>query len=200
MGKIVDISEAERRRRSRAAKGSGKDGSPPSKTALVLTGGGFSGGVYQIGALRAIDLLGVGHTVNDFDMVVGTSGGSFIGSLVANGARPQDMMALLDGADVAGYEPLDLRKLMRPNWKGIRQSGMRLPFNAARIGKDLALNLRHLSLVDTLSMIATLAPGGFYSLDAMSELFERQLQRDGWSNDFRDLQKELYIVATDLDT
>jgi predicted acylesterase/phospholipase RssA len=28
-----------------------------SRTALVLGGGGFTGGVYQIGALRALDLL-----------------------------------------------------------------------------------------------------------------------------------------------
>ena len=46
-----------------------------SKTALVLGGGGFTGGVYEIGALRALDLLSVNRTVNDFDIYVGTSAG-----------------------------------------------------------------------------------------------------------------------------
>ncbi|MCW2949353.1 MAG: patatin-like phospholipase family protein, partial [Thermoleophilia bacterium] len=147
-----------------------------------------------------LDLLGVERTVNDFDMVVGTSGGAFIGSLIANGARPEDMMALLDGRDVEGYEPLDFSRLLRPNWRGITQKVSRLPFTAARITKDIAMNVRNLSLVDALAMLADLAPGGFYSLDGMSELLERQLRGDGWTNDFRELQKELYIVATDLDT
>ena len=34
-----------------------------SRTALVLGGGGFTGGVYEIGALRALDLLAVNRTV-----------------------------------------------------------------------------------------------------------------------------------------
>src|SRR5690606_15636846 len=59
---------------------------------------------------------------------------------------------------------------------------------------------RNLSLVDALAMFADLAPGGFYSLDGMRELLEAQLSRDGWTNDFRELQRELYIVATDIDT
>ena len=201
MGNIVDISEGDRRRRDRqAAERARPRGEHPSKTALVLTGGGFTGAVYQIGALRALDLLAVDTSVNDFDIVVGTSCGAFIGSLVANGARPEDMMALLDGREVEGYEPLELDKLLRPNWRGLANSAVRFPFDAARIAKDVAMNARHLSLVDTLAMIADLAPGGFYSLDGMTEMLEAQLGRDGWSDDFRDLATELYIVATDLDT
>ncbi len=201
MGNIVDISEADRRRKDRRTAKVRADQQPErSKTALVLTGGGFTGGVYQIGALRALDLLGVNTSVNDFDMVVGTSCGAFIGSLIANGARPEDMMALLDGQEVAGYEPLELERLLRPNWRGIADSVVRLPFTGARIAKDVALNIRQLSLVDALAMLSDLAPGGFYSLEGMAEMLERQLQRDGWTDDFRELQKELYIVATDLDT
>ena len=49
--------------------------SAPVKTALVLGGGGFTGGVYEIGALRALDLLSVNRTVNQFDVYVGTSAG-----------------------------------------------------------------------------------------------------------------------------
>ena len=59
-----------------------------SRTALVLGGGGVTGGVYEIGALRALDLLAVNRTVNEFDIYVGTSAGSFVASLVANGVTP----------------------------------------------------------------------------------------------------------------
>src|SRR5256885_5649207 len=63
-----------------------------SKTALVLGGGGVTGGVYEIGALRALDLLAVNRTVNEFDVYVGTSAGSFVASLTANGVTPEGMM------------------------------------------------------------------------------------------------------------
>ena len=42
-----------------------------SKTALVLGGGGFTGGVYKIGALRALDLLSVNRSVTQLDVYLG---------------------------------------------------------------------------------------------------------------------------------
>ena len=68
----------------------------PSKTALVLGGGGFTGGVYEIGALRALDLLAVNSTVNNFDVYVGTSAGSFVAGMLANGVTPEEMMQVLN--------------------------------------------------------------------------------------------------------
>ena len=62
----------------------------------MLGGGGFTGGVYEIGALRALDLLAVNRTVNQFDVYVGTSAGSFVGSLVANGVTPEEMMRVVN--------------------------------------------------------------------------------------------------------
>ena len=82
MGKVVDI-ESKPRRKARAGR------KKPSKTALVLGGGGFTGGVYEIGALRALDLLAVNSTVNNFDVYVGTSAGSFVAGMLANGDHPR---------------------------------------------------------------------------------------------------------------
>src|SRR5947209_18232332 len=66
-----------------------------SKTALVLGGGGFTGAVYEIGALRALDLLSVNRTVNEFDVYVGTSAGAFVASAVSNGVTPEEMMRVI---------------------------------------------------------------------------------------------------------
>src|SRR5438128_10536734 len=63
-----------------------------SRTALVLGGGGVTGGVYEIGALRALDILAVNRTVNEFDVYVGSSAGSFVASLVANGVAREAHM------------------------------------------------------------------------------------------------------------
>src|SRR6187431_539758 len=82
--KRSSIQKAQRRRGGR------------SKTALVLGGGGFTGGVYEIGALRALDLLSVNRTVNEFDIYIGTSAGSFVAGLLANGITPDEMMQVLN--------------------------------------------------------------------------------------------------------
>ena len=78
MGKVVKLDAAakERGKSGPAAKQRKTGRRRRSKTALVLGGGGFTGGVYEIGALRALDLLSVNRTVNQFDVYVGTSAGS----------------------------------------------------------------------------------------------------------------------------
>src|SRR5436305_15149203 len=92
MGKVVKL-EAKAKGRP---KGSGTARrSQRSKTALVLGGGGFTGGVYAIGALRALDLLSVNRTVNEFDVYVVTSAGAFVASAVANGVTPEEMMRVI---------------------------------------------------------------------------------------------------------
>ena len=102
MGKVVDI-EASRPRRRRGRK-------RPSKTALVLGGGGMTGGVYEIGALRALDLLAVNSTVNDFDVYVGTSAGSFVASMLANGVTPDEMMQVINERVPSDLDDLDLEQ------------------------------------------------------------------------------------------
>src|ERR671918_2609544 len=93
MGNVVKLETPATRRRRR----------PRSKTALVLGGGGFTGAVYEIGALRALDLLSVNRTVNDFDVYVGTSAGSLVASLTANGVTPEEMMRVVNDQPVPGF-------------------------------------------------------------------------------------------------
>src|SRR5256885_8919532 len=89
MGKVVELETP--RTDARGAQ-SRRGRRRRSKTALVLGGGGFTGGVYEIGALRALDLLAVNRTINEFDVYVGTSAGAFVASMVANGITPEEMM------------------------------------------------------------------------------------------------------------
>src|SRR5438034_5474304 len=85
-----------------------------SKTALVLGGGGFTGAVYEIGALRALDLLSVNKTVNQFDVYVGTSAGSFVGAMVANGVTPEEMMRVVTRQTPTPFRDIDIGTVLRP--------------------------------------------------------------------------------------
>ena len=100
------------------------------KTALVLGGGGFTGGVYEIGALRALDLLAVNSTVNNFDVYVGTSAGSFIAALCANGVTPEEMMRVVTRQGKAPFKDIDIGDLLRPNLVEFARKGALMPLRA----------------------------------------------------------------------
>src|SRR5262245_43117285 len=89
-----------------------------TKTALVLAGGGLTGAVYEIGALRAMDDLLLDRSVNDFDIYVGTSAGALVSTFLAQGVSPHEIMDALAGehAAVPPLQPRDLFSLSRRDW------------------------------------------------------------------------------------
>jgi predicted acylesterase/phospholipase RssA len=191
MGKVVDIESKPRRK----ARGRGK----PSKTALVLGGGGFTGGVYEIGALRALDLLAVNSTVNSFDVYVGTSAGSFVAGMLANGVTPDEMMQVLNARLPSEFEDLDLDKVLRPNYMGFISKAAALPLRTLELLRALA-RIGELSAIDIGVGLAEALPTGLYSGSGVADYVEEVLAESGRVNDFRLLDRELYVTATDLDT
>jgi NTE family protein len=191
VGKVVDIESKPRRRSQRRKK--------PSKTALVLGGGGFTGGVYEIGALRALDLLAVNSTVNNFDVYVGTSAGSFVASMLANGVTPEEMMQVINSDDSMGLEDLDLDKVLKPNYLGFLSKGVALPLRTLELLRSL-VRIGEFSAMDIGVGLAEALPTGLYSGSGLSDYVEDALSTDDRVNDFRLLDPELYLTATDLDT
>jgi NTE family protein len=192
MGKVVDIEASSRRKRGRSRK-------RPSKTALVLGGGGFTGGVYEIGALRALDLLAVNSTVNDFDVYVGTSAGSFVATMLANGVTPDEMMQVINDRVPSELDDLDLDKVLKPNYLGFLQKGALLPLRTIELMARL-VRMGDFSAMDVGVGLAEALPSGLYSGSGIADYVEGVLTDTGRANDFRQLEKELYLTATDLDT
>src|SRR6202790_2102693 len=106
------------------------------KTALVLGGGGFTGGVYEIGALRALDLLAVNSSINQFDVYVGTSAGAFIASLCANGVTPEEMMRDVTRQGKLPFKDIDLSDLLRPNVIEMARKGALMPWRALLLARQ----------------------------------------------------------------
>src|SRR6195952_1330645 len=133
MGKVVKLESAA------APKGTPRRRRPrKSKTALVLGGGGFTGGVYEIGALRALDLLSVNRTVNQFDIYVGTSAGSFVAALAANGVTPEEMMRVVNQQVPTPFRDIDLNTLLRPNLLAYARTAVQMPWHAVHLARQLA--------------------------------------------------------------
>ncbi|HEY5708658.1 MAG TPA: patatin-like phospholipase family protein [Solirubrobacterales bacterium] len=186
----MDIESQPRRRRSRKR---------PSKTALVLGGGGFTGGVYEIGALRALDLLAVNSTINNFDVYVGTSAGSFVAGMLANGVTPDEMMQVINRRIPSELEDLNLDKVLKPNYLGFAQKAAMLPLRTLELMRSL-VRMGDFSAIDVGVGLAEALPTGFYSNGGVADYVEGALTEDGRLDDFRLLDKELYLTATDLDT
>jgi NTE family protein len=189
MGRVVKLQDKPRRRR-------------PSKTALVLGGGGFTGGVYEIGALRALDLLAVNSNVNDFDIYVGTSAGAFIAALCANGVTPEEMMRVAASEEPQPFRDIDLADLLRLNLSELARRGIQLPLHVAGLLRRVIAHPRQTSLLDLLSGLAQALPSGLYTGSGIESYLHRVLGEPGRTDDFRELRggRELYIAATDLDT
>ena len=170
------------------------------KTALVLGGGGFTGGVYEIGALRALDLLSVNSTVNQFDIYVGTSAGSFIAALCANGVTPEEMMQVLLREAPSPFEDVDLGDLLRPNLLELARKGALLPWRALGLARQVVRQRGQISLLDLALGLAEGLPSGAYTGAGIESYLRRVLSEPGRSDDFADLRHELYLTATDLDT
>lgn len=172
----------------------------PSKTALVLGGGGFTGAVYEIGALRAFDLMAANSSVNDFDIYVGTSAGSFVGAMVANGITPDDMMRVLDEQPESEFDRVGLATLLRPNYRGYLETLATLPLKSISMVRAALPRLREMSAMDIGVLLASALPTGFYSTSGVGKYVREIMEEEGRTDSFAELERELYLVATDVDT
>jgi NTE family protein len=199
MGEVVRLEKAAQKGSEAAAKAPRRRRAR-SRTALVLGGGGFTGGVYEIGALRALDLLAVNRTVNEFDVYVGTSAGSFVAALVANGVTPEEMMRVVNRQGPAPFRDVDRGTLMRPNGLEFVQSAALLPLRMLGLARTMVGQLRSMSLIDLAVAVAEALPSGLYDGGGIERYLEAVLSDPDRANDFRLLESDLFLVATDLDT
>jgi len=199
MGKVVEL-ESSARTRARGAARKPRARPPQSKTALVLGGGGFTGAVYEIGALRALDLLSVNRSVNQFDVYVGTSAGALVAALTANGVTPEQMMRVVNSQVPTPFRDINLNMLLRPNYREFVARGIRLPLHLLGVVRSLGRSLGAFSTVDLAIALAEALPSGIYSGSGLEEYVRTVLSDPDRTDDFRLLETELYLAATDLDT
>ncbi|MGI8507102.1 MAG: patatin-like phospholipase family protein [Solirubrobacteraceae bacterium] len=200
MGKVVKLDASGVDRQAASARRAAGRRTKRSKSALVLGGGGLTGGVYEMGALRALDLLSVNRTVNEFDVYVGTSAGAFVAAALANGVTPEEMMRVIVQQVPTPFPAARVSSLLQPNYGEFLTRGALFPLRLAQLLRTLTRDLGQVSAVDVVLGLAEALPSGLYSGDGIERYVRRILSHPDRFNDFRLLDSDLFLTATDLDT
>ncbi len=169
------------------------------KVGIALAGGGPLGGIYEIGALVALEKALKGVTLTDLDVYVGVSSGAFIAAGLANGIAPTEMhaMFILDRSHSDPFEP-DL--LLRPAFGEFarRVIGMPALMQAAGLAFFGASPTR--AAVELFMRLTRGLPNGLFDNGAIASYLARLFSQPGRTDDFRKLPHKLFVVATDLDS
>lgn len=164
------------------------------RIALALGGGGVIGGMYEVGALAALEerIDGEGR---GFDLYVGCSAGSVVASLLANGVPARELYQILD-QDLD--DPLNFRRgaVFAPD--SFRRAASRFGRMMWAFGKNAVTAVRG-SIPDMLARAERDLPPGFFSLIALERFMRQGYEAKGLSNSFSTLPRRLLIPAIDLD-
>ena len=170
-----------------------------SKTALVLAGGGLTGAGYEIGALGAGGDLRVDRTVNGFACYVATSAGSLVGSMLASRLDPKTMLQALAGLHPE-IPPIERSDLFHFDLQDLVRLGIKLPQTVIGAWSHYLRYTNDMTLFDVLWSLSEVLPTGLYDNRALERYLRRGLKQQGQSNRFEDLERDLHVVATDVDT
>jgi NTE family protein len=193
-------------RRGGKAAGEGGNGAPPErdKIALVLSGGGIPGWMYEIGALTALDeFFTDGFSTSRFDLYVGTSAGAVAASLLAAGIAPRQVYdAIVEEQDSPfNFNRRDIYTFgTRETWAMLKKTAAVLGRLVVQVGRGLAKRERaDFSLLDLVYTVQESLPSGLFTLAPLEAALRRMFTEAGAGDDFRALPRRLFVPAVDLD-
>ncbi len=166
------------------------------RRSINCAGGGISGIYYELGVLKCLhDALDC--DIRDFDMFFGISGGAVVASCLANGFHIDDLLVKVGDMD-NGW-----RYKLRVGWKqlNVAEVPRRLLLAQRELLSYLMRMLRRQDDFSIASVLGTYAVvlGPIFDNSDFEKVLRRLFSSEGHSNDFRRLQRELYIGATDQD-
>jgi NTE family protein len=167
----------------------------PVKRALVLAGGGVIGGMYEVGVLAALDEALPKFRANDFDLYVGSSSGSLVSAIMANGIRPRDLYDILDKEI---DDPLNFQRGAVYHKGAFSNAARNLAQFVWAIGKKAVTGFR-LEWPDLLARSGADMPPGFFSVAPLERFIREAFAAKGLPNSFRDCRRPLLIPAIHLD-
>jgi len=170
-----------------------------TKTGLAIAGGGPVGAIYELGTLRALDESINGLKMHELDVYVGVSSGALIAASLANRMTTAELCRIFLNQKYAKlkFEP---ENFLQPAYREYFQRATKLP----KILTDTLINLiRHPGqsiLSQLISELGKAVPSGIFNNESLHDFLEQAFELTGSSNNFADLDCQLYIIAVDLDS
>jgi len=185
-----------------AARERNKPTGQGAKIGLAVAGGGPIGGMYELGALRALDEALDGLDLNRLDCYIGVSSGAFLAAGLANRIDTAQMCRIFitgDSDDVR-FRP---QTFLRPALFEYLRRAASLPRLTLDWWRSMlpgagGPNEAHWS--DLVARFGGLIPTGLFDSAEIERFLRDVFTRRGRSNDFRELERTLYVVAVDLDS
>jgi predicted acylesterase/phospholipase RssA len=141
-----------------------------------------------------------GVDLHALDMYVGVSSGALIGAMLANGVPARELSrAVISKAQTPSLN-LDPEVLFRPAVREIAGRLWHLPGTLASSLGHYVWNPGDLSLLGLLSTFGSALPTGLFTNAPLERFLEQAFSTGGRTNDFRRLQRQLYVVAMHLDS
>ncbi len=172
-----------------------------SRRALVLSGGGITGYLYEIGVLAALEqALPHGTLAQHFDLFVGTSAGAVAAALLANGARAVEIFRVLreDLDSPFNFRPEDV--FGTADGGALRLLGQFLWPLAGAVARAVRQPSRS-TLATVLADFQEHHPPGFYSTEPLERTLCERFTALGYPHRFGELSRSaLYVTGVDIDT
>ncbi len=166
---------------------------------VALAGGGPLGAFYKLGALHALAESIEGLDLTRLHAYVGVSSGSMIAAGLANGITPVDMGRVVINNE-SGEFPADPSIFLHPAYREFGRRVGRLPRLVLRALGYYARAPLARNLAEVLDPLLAALPTGLFDGEPLERFMRHLLATHGRTNDFRSLDRRLYIVATDLNT
>lgn len=178
-------------------------GGRPTRTAVVCGGGGLTGGVFEVGALRALDTAMGGGVLSNLDIYAGTSSGALVATMLAAGLTPQDMddVIVRGGRNRRRLPPLSRAALFRLDLGPWAASGAAVPLRLLRgLATSLLPGGEGSRLTDALSEVLAGLPSGIFTNEPMERYIDEVLLQLGVPRDVGSFPRRLLITALAVDS
>jgi len=172
---------------------------PQQKVALALAGGGPEGAIYEIGAVRALEEALGGVDLNALDLYLGVSAGAFIAACLANGLTPPQLCRAIVKPE-PGEHPFVPSTFLTPAVGEFVRRGAGLPRLVLQAARDYLKHPGDRTLSDSLTSLSRALPVGLFDNEPIREYLETIYSIKGRTDDFRQLEHRLVVVAADLET
>lgn len=179
-------------------RASANDSAKP-RIGLALGGGGPTGGIYEIGALRALDEVFEGLDFNNLDVYVGVNSGSFVAAHLVNQVTTAQMCRIFVRAE-SEVHPFHPGVFYRPAFAEFGRRLLAIPGLLTTAFTRFMRNPYDQSVLEALTILAHAAPSGLFDNNGLHRYLRRAFTMLGRTNDFRQLKRRLLIVAADVES